>query len=330
MRREPTDSPSNPRREDTPRTRAAAACALLLAGLHALSAAAAPGAPAAAEHGLEVEAHARAFAPGEVVRVVVRSTEPLREIAATFRGDPLELVPSAAREAGPHEWTGWYAIDLDLAPGAANVRARGTTADGRPAGGVHRVTVGAKSFPRQSLKVAPSFVNPPKAAEERIAREQARLAAIYRSVRPAPPPSVPFVRPVPGEPTGVFGARRVFNGEARKPHPGLDLRAAEGTPVACSGPGQVVLAEDLYFSGQTVIVDHGAGLFTIYAHLSAIEVEAGEDIEAGARLGLSGATGRVTGPHLHWGGKVGDRIFDPTSLLDPALFATGSPAAPGT
>ena len=129
-----------------------------------------------------------------------------------------------------------------------------------------------------------------------------------------------FVRPVPGQPTSVFGTRRVFNGQARDPHPGLDLRAASGTDVVASGPGRVVLAQDLYYSGNTVIVDHGGGLFTLYAHLSSIGVENGANVEAGQSLGASGATGRVTGPHLHWGAKIGAIPFNPTALLDDRLF----------
>ena len=130
----------------------------------------------------------------------------------------------------------------------------------------------------------------------------------------------PFVRPVPGDPTSEFGTRRIFNGEPRAPHPGIDLHAASGTPVLVAGPGRVALAEDLYYSGGTVIVDHGGGLFTVYAHLSKIDTKEGASVKAGDAVGLSGATGRVTGPHLHWGARVGQAIFDPRALLDPRLF----------
>jgi murein DD-endopeptidase MepM/ murein hydrolase activator NlpD len=118
----------------------------------------------------------------------------------------------------------------------------------------------------------------------------------------------------------VFGTRRFFNDEPRSPHPGLDLRAAEGTPVRCSGPGTVVVADDLYYSGGTVVVDHGGGLFTLYAHLSSIDAVEGATVAAGEIVGRSGSTGRVTGPHLHWGAKIGDVPFDPRALLDEGLF----------
>jgi murein DD-endopeptidase MepM/ murein hydrolase activator NlpD len=112
----------------------------------------------------------------------------------------------------------------------------------------------------------------------------------------------------------------VFNGVPKSPHSGLDLRAATGVPVKAAGAGRVRLSRNLYYSGNTVILDHGAGLFTVYAHLSTIAVREGDEVEAGAQVGKVGATGRVTGPHLHWGAKVGDRPFDPSALLDPALF----------
>lgn len=263
---------------------------------------------------VSVDVRARALVPGDLVRVDVGAPAPLARVSGTLRGAALDFVPACEDGATPcATWSAWEALDIDWTPGPLELV---VDADGQRV--TRTLTLAAKSFPTQELKVEGKFVEPPKAAQARIAREQKELAAVYARRTPLPPPA-DWRRPVGGEPTGVFGARRVFNGQKRKPHPGLDLRAKEGTPVASSGAGVVALAKDLYFSGGTVIVDHGGGLFTIYAHLSRIDVKAGDGIGAGDVVGLSGATGRVTGPHLHWGGKVGDRIFDPTSLLDPAL-----------
>jgi murein DD-endopeptidase MepM/ murein hydrolase activator NlpD len=212
-------------------------------------------------------------------------------------------------------------IALDRQPGQAAVEVSGMVENGRPVVGTRAVTIAAKEFPEEQLSVAPKYVRPPAEVEERLTRERAKLRALYRERRPLSSVGQVFVRPVPGEPTSIFGTRRLFNNEPRSPHPGLDLRARTGTPVKASGPGIVVLAQDLYYSGNTVLIDHGGGLFTIYAHLSEIEAVEGLEVEAGRRIGLSGATGRVTGPHLHWGAKIGSRPFDPTALLDPALFA---------
>ncbi len=181
------------------------------------------------------------------------------------------------------------------------------------------MTIEPREFPEERLTVDSRYVSPPPGVQERIAREREQLAEVYASRRTVAPLPL-FVKPVPGEPSSVFGTRRVLNGEPRDPHSGLDLRGDTGTPVNASGPGVVVLAQDLYYSGNVVIVDHGGGLFTLYAHLSRIDVEVGRSVAAGDRVGLVGATGRVTGPHLHWGAKIGDRPFDPTALLDPVLF----------
>jgi murein DD-endopeptidase MepM/ murein hydrolase activator NlpD len=182
------------------------------------------------------------------------------------------------------------------------------------------LTVESKTFPQEELEVEPVYVEPPRQVALRLERERRKLDAIYKARSIQPSLTTPFVRPVPGAATSIFGLQRIYNGKPRSPHSGLDLRAATGTLVRASGLGRVVLAEDLYYSGSTVILDHGGGLFTIYAHLSEIFVRTGDNLEMGEPLGYSGATGRVTGPHLHWGAKVGDQPFDPSALLDPVLF----------
>jgi murein DD-endopeptidase MepM/ murein hydrolase activator NlpD len=271
---------------------------------------------------------ARAFEPGEIVRFEVGTDEETTALSGTFFSAPLTFVrvPGPGRGAA---WVGWGVIPLDAPAGRAAYRLTSTRSDRSSVSISAELEVGAKSFPEQRLEVEPKFVNPPKSVQARIDRERRKLAAIYARRTPLQPPAAPFVRPVPGEPTSEFGTRRVFNGEPRAPHAGIDLRAATGTPVAASGPGRIALAANLYYSGGTVIVDHGEGLFTIYAHLSKIEAKDGASVNEGDRVGLSGATGRVTGPHLHWGARVGEAIFDPRALLDPRLFgATTGPASP--
>jgi murein DD-endopeptidase MepM/ murein hydrolase activator NlpD len=211
-------------------------------------------------------------------------------------------------------------IDLNREAGPTAIEVGGTSIDGREAIGTLAVTVQAKEFPSEELKVAPKYVTPPPEVAERLDKERAKLKALYARRTSLDPLDAPFARPVPGDATSVFGTRRLYNGKPRSPHPGLDLRAGEGTPVHAPGPGQVVLAQNLYYSGNTVILDHGGGLFTIYAHLSFIQVTEGSAVEPGQVIGLSGATGRVTGPHLHWGAKIGNSPFDPMALLDPALY----------
>ncbi|MDR2695609.1 MAG: M23 family metallopeptidase [Deltaproteobacteria bacterium] len=123
-------------------------------------------------------------------------------------------------------------------------------------------------------------------------------------------------RPVPGEISSAFGLRRIFNGQPRSQHKGLDLRGAAGTPVLAMADGTVALAEELYFSGNVVYLDHGLGLFSMYAHLSAIDVRPGQQVSAGQALGKVGSTGRVTGPHLHLGCYALGMAVDPTPLME--------------
>ncbi len=270
---------------------------------------------------LQVEARARRFVPGEPVRIVARSAERLRSASARF----LDREVFLAREPGlsgdrSEAWSGWAAIPLDQKPGEFAATVTAEAADGRERSARLPVRIEPRRFPVQKLRVPERYVTPPPEEQERIERERERLAAIYALRTPPAAPSRPFLQPVPGEPSSPYGARRILNGKPRAPHPGLDLRAAAGTPVRASGPGRVALAGDLYFSGGTVILDHGAGLFTVYAHLSEVGVREGEQVGPGQIIGLSGATGRVTGPHLHWGARVGELPFDPSALLDPVLF----------
>jgi murein DD-endopeptidase MepM/ murein hydrolase activator NlpD len=267
---------------------------------------------------LEIRVLSRETAPGEPVRIVASAGVPLRSLEGTFLNQRLYFSPTDGGAL-----TAWAVIGLDRRGGPAVLELRGFTKGGLEVAGTRAVTIHEKRFPEEVLKVEPKYVEPPPDVKERLARERRKLAGIYESRRPETPRQGPFLRPVPGGPTSTYGTRRLFNGVPKSPHPGLDLRAATGTPVKAAGAGEVVLAEDLYYSGGTVILDHGGGLVTLYAHLSRIDVTVGGSVKAGEQVGLSGATGRVTGPHLHWGAKVGNRHFDPTALLDPALFETG-------
>lgn len=160
-------------------------------------------------------------------------------------------------------------------------------------------------------------VTPPKALLERIAADNRAVAEARRSRRGLAEFLGGFRLPVAGaRVSGVFGSQRILNGEPRAPHSGLDLAAPEGTPVVAAAAGVVSLAHpDMFYTGMTVMVDHGLGVQTVYAHLSRIDVAVGQRLAAGETLGLVGATGRATGPHLHWGASWLDRRLDPESLL---------------
>lgn len=164
------------------------------------------------------------------------------------------------------------------------------------------------------LRVDPDKVHPPKKYEDRIKKEFEEVRAIYQKTTPQRFWTGNFDLPVKSKITSPFGIRRVYNGSMKSYHRGTDLRAGVGTPIRAPAGGKVVLAKNLYYSGNTVLLDHGYGLYTLYAHLSKIRVKKGAVLKRGKLLGLAGATGRVNGPHLHWGAIIHDTRVDPLYL----------------
>jgi murein DD-endopeptidase MepM/ murein hydrolase activator NlpD len=170
-------------------------------------------------------------------------------------------------------------------------------------------------YKSEILKVDPKLVNPPKKAMARIKRESTEIGAIYRNWTAKKYWKGPFVFPVASAMTSPFGTKRLYNGETQGFHQGLDLKAQIGTPINAPAPGKVVLSKNLYFTGYTVLLDHGLGLFTVYGHMSKLKVKRGQEVKAGQLLGLAGMTGRSNGPHLHWGAVVNRVKIDPLDLI---------------
>jgi hypothetical protein len=259
-----------------------------------------------------IEYSARAIVPGEAVLLTVTGRAPLTSVRGTAFGQPFTAYPGAA----PTTWHALVGIDLAVRPGPASIEAEARQADGAQVTARLPLTVGAKTFATRRLKVAPEFVSPPPAEQARIERERLLLNRVLSAVSPRHLWEDGFGRPVDGEVISVFGVRSVFNGEARAPHRGVDFRGATGTPVRAPARGVVVLADPLYFSGSTVILDHGLGVFSMLAHLSRLDVKPGSLVLRGDLVGAVGATGRVTGPHLHWTLRIGTASVDPLSVLD--------------
>ena len=177
-------------------------------------------------------------------------------------------------------------------------------------------TVGDKRYASQSLKVAPGQVNLSSADLERVNREKLVIDHAMSRWSDEQPQTLRMQQPIPGVRSSSFGMRRIFNGESRNPHSGMDIAAPIGTKVVAPLAGTVIDTGNFFFNGNTVFVDHGRGMISMYCHLSSVEVKPGQRVAAGTALGAVGMTGRVTGPHLHWGLSLN------RAWVDPELFVS--------
>ena len=208
------------------------------------------------------------------------------------------------------EWTALVGIPLAATPGTAQLAVQ------QPGGSIKQLpyTVAPKKYQEQQLKVAQRTVDLSPEDNARYERERDHQRHIMATWSEPLPTTLRMQVPTPGRRSSSFGLRRVFNGQARNPHSGMDIAAATGTPVVAPLPGRVIDVGDYFFNGQTVWLDHGGGLLSMVCHLSRTDVQVGELLQTGQRLGAVGATGRATGPHLHWG------VMLNRAMVDPALF----------
>lgn len=246
---------------------------------------------------------------GQALQVEYPRKPGLEEASIAWNGRDVPLVTDGER------WLTVIGADLDLAPGAHEAVVTFRYEDGRIEQREESVEVKARSFPTTRLTVAPKYVELSPEDQARAKREAKETAALLAGLTPEKYWREPFITPIPGVTGGRnFGHRRVFNNQPRAPHSGADLKAATGTEIVASNMGKVVLAHDFFFNGNAVFIDHGLGVYTMYLHLSTILVKPGDLVLRGQVIGLAGATGRVTGPHLHWGARILDARVDPFSL----------------
>lgn len=255
--------------------------------------------------------------PGGVAVLEVPAIEGEAPVA-TFNGRRVMVQPS---ESG---YVAIVGIPLGAKPGQAHLELEGVDRSRA------RVSfdIGQKSYKTQRLTITNKRMVDPNAEDlERIGKERKRIDAALEHYSTAARVDTAMIRPVEGVESSPFGLRRYYNDKPRRPHSGLDIAAPEGTPILAAAPGIIIETGGFFFNGNTVFIDHGQGLVTMYCHMSRIDVEAGTRVGRGEQIGLVGATGRVTGPHVHWSVSLNDTRVDPTLFLieEPEETAAGAP-----
>lgn len=226
---------------------------------------------------------------------------------ARFQNKPVMVLDTGSG------YTAIVGLPLGLKPGQHSLQVR--TATSKPL--KIDFTVTDKEYESQHITLKNKrMVNPEKRDMNRIGKETARIRKALASWDDTAPETIIFSSPIEGPVSSTFGLRRFFNEQPRKPHSGLDLAADEGTPIKAPAAGRIIDTGNFYFNGNTVFIDHGQGLVTMYCHLSRIDVKPGQTVETGEPIGAVGMTGRVTGPHLHWGVSLNDARVDPALLLE--------------
>ncbi len=261
--------------------------------------------------------------PGSPVLLEIASSD-CAAIDGTLNGVPVRFF-----RAANHHWYALAGIDVEAPVAPVKLALTLRLAAGGSRELTEQIPLIPANYRTATITVAPKFVAPPPEAQKRIEEERALKAKLFAEanarIGDEPAWNGDFRPPVHSQPTDSFGTRRIDKSTADPSqqistiHKGMDFRAKSGTPVHAANAGTVILAGHLYYEGNCVIIDHGLGLYTLYMHLSKFSVHAGEQVKTGQLLGLSGATGRVTGPHLHWAVRYQDAYIDPGKLLSLTL-----------
>jgi len=240
--------------------------------------------------------------------LIVISTLNAKSVSGSWLGHKLEFFPQGQR------WIALAGVDVETPPGTTIAKISAETGEGE-LDLSQTIEIHPAHYRTGSLTVSPKFVEPGPDEQKVIAADAEIKAKVFATSAAEPLWHGSFRAPVLAKPTDSFGTRRMFNGKLASIHKGMDFHAAKGTVVRASNSGIVVLARPLYYEGNCVIIDHGLGLYTLSMHFSRIDVHEGQRVKSGDKLGLSGATGRVTGPHLHWAVRWENAYLDPGKLL---------------
>ncbi len=248
---------------------------------------------------------------GDICVVTVYGDKGLRSVTGEFQKRPLLFYETKGKES----FRTLIGVDLAADPGKYQLKISAKDGYARDIKGNRWINIQKKDFITQRLTLPRKMVEPDKKTQIRVLKEGKRIKKLWTEVKKERLWHGGFIMPIDGEIISPFGARRILNDLPRNPHSGVDLRAGLGAKIRCSNTGIAVLVDDFYFAGKSVFVDHGQGLYSMYFHLSQINVKPGQRIEKGEVLGLAGSTGRATGPHLHWGVRLRGARVDPFSLL---------------
>ncbi len=264
-----------------------------------------------AEDNLRIESIPGMAKQGDVCLIRTYSPVSPTSVHAEFQGERFLLAPGM--QNGTYE--GLIGIDLSTKPATYEVKVIATDASGRGYSSPFFLKIGKGVFRTQKLSLPRSMVDLDARTLERVNNEANRVKVLFQTFRDEKLWKGAFIRPLEGKLSSTFGLDRIINGQRRSPHTGVDLESEAGTPVWASNSGMVVLVDDLFFSGKSVILDHGWGLYSMYFHLSEELVKEGDRVGKGDVLGRVGSTGRSTGPHLHWAIRMNQVRVDPLSLL---------------
>lgn len=260
---------------------------------------------------IDVNLDFRSLQQGEIVRISVGGRGIIKQAEVLFLGRTYIM----GQGQNSDHWLAFLGLDLGIKKGTYTVEVSLLFNDGHHQNIRREILVQNREFPTKKLWVKQEYVTPPQDVLDRIQWESELLSQIYDIFTLQWHGEGPFIIPSEGEANPNFGERRIFNNEPRSPHSGVDISSPFGAPVRASNSGRIVLAKNLYFAGNTVIIDHGLGVFTSYLHFSKIIAKREDLVRKGDIIGEIGATGRVTGPHLHWGVRVSGNRADPFSLL---------------
>jgi murein DD-endopeptidase MepM/ murein hydrolase activator NlpD len=256
----------------------------------------------------DIHLSARVIHQGELslIRIHVESKEPP---LVTWMGKEVHLVQNPEKT----DWVGFLGVDLTAAPGRKDVVVKMPDSDPEQR---LEMEIQEKDYGVRNLTLPKNMVDLDDETLVRVRKESAVKNALWEAKPSNPFWESAFMKPIPGEVIGPFGRRSVINGQPRSPHTGVDLRGKKGTPIKAINDGRVVLTCDHFFSGRSVVIDHGGGIQSMYFHMDEIQVQQGEMVEKGTIIGSVGSTGRATGPHLHWGVRVNGARVDPSQLID--------------